>query len=194
MLDKELKELWQQTGEQAKITINEDQIVTTMQKAMSEFEGKIRKRNLAEIAAAVFVIACFGVYFVFTDAWVAKAGAGIVVGGSLLIILKLVSASRSSAKEEELMASDVHKQLLLFKQKVEQQVRLLNSVLYWYLSPLYAGLVLFTLGSRGVWFSIVFILAITFLFYRIYKMNKKACAQELLPLKKRIEQALQEMA
>ncbi len=80
MLDKELKELWQQAGTQARLMMNENQMVTTMEKAMAEFEGKIKKRNLAEITAAIFVIICFGIYFVLQDALVAKAGAGILVG------------------------------------------------------------------------------------------------------------------
>jgi hypothetical protein len=218
MPDEPLKLLWKEIRMPQNIRIDENQLIQNMETIMTDFNRKIRRRDYLEIGAALGVIFIFGRLAYNTIPWLAKTGAGVVVAGALLILFRILF-SRSRKKEPPL-SQDIRGGLLLLREKVAGQIRLLDSILYWYVLPLYAGLVLFVtgiladayskadigaivrktnagtgilVGFLGVVLGILVLGVITFICYRVYRANIQAVREYLQPLKARVEQALAQL-
>jgi biopolymer transport protein ExbB/TolQ len=189
-----------------------------METIMTDFNRKVRRRDYLEIGAALLVIFIFGRLAYYTEPWLAKTGAGIVVAGATLIIFRILFSRRR--EKEPPLDTDIRGQLLRFREKVTKQIRLLDGVLYWYILPPYAGMMLFVAGILadsyakadlaavvrktnqgmgmlvvllGCMLGLLILAVITFICYRVYRLNIRAVREDLQPLKARVEQALAQL-
>jgi CubicO group peptidase (beta-lactamase class C family) len=75
--------------------------------------------------------------------------------------------------------------------KVQVQIDLLRSILWWYLLPLGVGVVVYNRGIAGsLWAWISYVAFVIALFVFIYWLNQRAVRKTLLPLKSEIEALL----
>ena len=75
--------------------------------------------------------------------------------------------------------------------KVENQIRLLKSVAWWYLLPLFIGVILHNLGGEGGFLSKLLYFAFVLALYGfIYWLNQRAVKTNLLPLKRGLQALL----
>lgn len=112
-----------------------------LQKKAASFEGKVRDRNLRELAAAAVVIAVFGGYFMaFQDLHV-RVGCALIILGTLFVVGVLYVQGR----EGEASAADRAEACLAAHRRIlERQRDLLAGVWLWYLLPLVPGMAVFT--------------------------------------------------
>jgi hypothetical protein len=191
MTEEEIKTYWRNSADTQTININQNLLLMNLTKQLTGIDKKLKNRDMLEMAAAVLVGVFFSVQFYLTDSLQTKIGSSILVFSSLLITYKLLAARKTPLQE---YAGNTTKSFLLAsRNKVQNQIRLLRNVLYWYLLPLYLGLIVFiTSTTGGLLISIIYIPLVTFFFYKIYQMNKKAAAA-LRPTIVEIDQALQQM-
>ncbi|MCP5111057.1 MAG: hypothetical protein GY953_09500, partial [bacterium] len=104
----------------------------------SRFQRKIIWRNVREYLAAVVVLGFFGFNLWNTDSVIMRAGAALVIAGTLYVVVQL--RRRGAAKE---VPADLgwRNSIEFHRQELERQRDLLRSIWRWYLLPLVPGMV-----------------------------------------------------
>jgi hypothetical protein len=140
----------------------------------TEFETKIRRRNLREYLAAVFVLAFCSVNLARTYLVGARVGSALIVAGVLYVMYQL--HARGSAKSAPVDAS-LATYLDFHRRELERQRDLLRRIWSWYLGPLIPGfLVLVVSGAIAhprPWIVAYAISAFVF-FLLVAKLNRQA--------------------
>lgn len=150
-----------------------EEVLSDVKERSEEYDRTIFWRDVREIGAAVLVGGLFGWWAVSAEALLARIGALIVVAGAALVVWKLRRARGPDA--EELAGRPVRERLEAELEKVETQIELLESVLWWYLGPVGLGLVVIVL-SGGVegWFEPVYLTGLVAFFGVVWWLNQQA--------------------
>lgn len=109
----------------------------------THFQSKIRTRNRIEYAAAALVIGVFAWMITIIPEPMIRAGAGLIILGTLYVCWKLHTLGRASGKTEldhAASLADFHRTELL------RQRTALASVWQWYLAPFVPGILVFIGG------------------------------------------------
>jgi len=127
-----------------------------------------------------------------TGPWLARAGVLVVLGAFALIFTKLGAARRLEASERldlslaELLESE--------RTKVNGQIRLLESVVSWYIIPPAAGAMLIVIGLEGLsWFTAGYALFALAISLWVYRLNQHAVRRELRPRRSELERLIHEL-
>lgn len=188
----ELKKIWkkQEANEQEYLT--REQLVVMLNNKLISFDEKIQKRDWLEIAAALITVAVCGVTLFYTQSIWFRLGCLTLIIASGIIIFKLKSAhSKESNKKikadktfEEHLADELH--------KMKAQKRLLQSVLSWYLLPIFIGIVFFVIGfEQQLLYKVVYLTAVVILYGYIWKLNQDAVSSKIDPIISDIEEAIE---
>ncbi|MEW6306865.1 MAG: serine hydrolase domain-containing protein [Verrucomicrobiota bacterium] len=194
MHDDALKELWRAQRIESAPPLPDAAQLAGMNARLKRMDRTLFWRDCRENIAAVFVMAVFGLYFFLFPAPLARVGSAIVVLSGLVVMAYPFWRKRRVPKavpEASLMQS-LESEL----RKVEVEIALLRSVLWWYILPGAVGVLVFVAGlnhSRAMPLS-VFTLPFTFFIIAldacIYWINQLACDKRLLPLKHELESFL----
>ena len=138
----ELRELWNTTPVPP---VRREEVLATVQKRIKKFDRMIFMRNLRECAASLIVSAVFfWMALQIREPW-QRAGAWILVVSGLFITFTLIRYGRSGKDPDA--GSNLIDYISALMNRYDQQVRLLKNVKYWYLLPMYIGLVSLTIGK-----------------------------------------------
>lgn len=184
------RDVWHQETESGD-ELSEEELLSEVKERSEAFDRKIRRRDALEIAAAGAVVLLFGYEAVTAASWLARAGAGIVVAAAVLIAWRLRRARRDGGAR--LAGRPVADRLRAELGKVEAQIELLESVLWWYLGPPTAGAVLFVVGSgggagAGALIAIAAILAVDGF---VWWLNRRAVRRDLRPRRRKLADLLE---
>ncbi|MCA9043532.1 MAG: hypothetical protein KDA69_04380, partial [Planctomycetaceae bacterium] len=178
----DLPQEWQNRKESdvpSDFTSREDTISQICRK-VERLNGVLDRRDLLEIGAAVFVIIAFSGMTLTMKEIVSRIGAGLVVISAIYIIFTLLRARAVAPRA----AVDAPLRDFCRREvdRIQQQIALLKSVLWWYIGPIILGANLVFTGATGVgWFSAVYLL-ITILFGAwVYWLNERAVVKSLVP-------------
>ncbi len=176
----DLKQAWKQEIEMTTQTNNFD----TIRRDVDKFEQKSKFWVAIELLSIIAVIAAVSVRWLTTEGlnvpsqigMAAMIAAGIFVGCKIIITLRLTTVNdwTLAAKLNSLI------------EKREKEVKLLTSVAYWYLSPLFAAILLASYGGytqrtgsyvpdAGLWgyWALAFSLYIGVYLYNQYALKTK---------------------
>ena len=197
MNDDELKKLWQQQPLRDPAPAPAD-LISAIQNKTSLLRRCLAARDLRELWASAFIIIIFGGYFFYQTSLISRVGDLIVISGAIFIAWKLLHARRTSppappgATVVESLRAELH--------SVRTQSKLLGTVQWWYLLPLTVGELVFIWGlipDTGlitllvmVPVNIVFSLGIIAINVFVYRLNKSARLQQLLPLETQLQSFL----
>lgn len=104
------------------------------------FQRTIRRRNMMEYAASILVLMVFGGVALIVPDWGVRAGAGLIMLGTLYVVWKLHTMARAAGAGEidaALSLTAFHKGELL------RQRAALATVWRWYLLPFVPGMIVF---------------------------------------------------
>ncbi len=165
-----------------------DQISAKVRGSSDLLQTTIFRRDMRETAASVLVLVFFLPGLFAAKNWVAWSGFAIEVVAGLTIPLvlwwarKRLPASFSAAN----FLDFVHVEIDFLR----RQIRLLKWITWWYLLPIYVGIVLITVGIKrprfstaDVIFAVVYLLSCAGLFVFIWWLNQRArrtCFEPLL--------------
>src|SRR5688500_7034644 len=137
MHDDALKALWRAQSIEPAPPLPDAEQMAEMTNQMSCLNRTLFWRDVRENIAAVFVIVCFGVYFFLVPTPLARVGCVIAILSGLLVIAYPTWRKRRVAK----VAPDASMMQWLESElrKVEVEIALLRSVLWWYILPLSVG-------------------------------------------------------
>ena len=185
----ELEHLWQK---QQPIELTPEKIarITAIANEVDRgFRRKIMWRDIRELGAALImavVIALLGKTWV---RWVAVA--------SCLFVVAWIIKSRIVARPGREMPSVIERLHQMIRE-TEIQIKLLRSVLWWYLLPCAVGIFAIALDAQKSSprdFNMSFLLKVVVgvaLFAFVYWMNQRAARQKLVPRRDKLRRALAE--
>jgi len=187
-----VKSAWRQQPVEALPNRSNREIVNAILARVENVQRVIRWRDTREITAAIAGIVLFGIWFWTERAITARIGCAIIVAGSALIIVRLLMGH--SRKRRPPLHLQVREYCATERDRLDVQIRLLRSVLWWYLLPSVLGSNLFVFGLIG-WNAVemgflVFTLVLCVVLYRV---NLRAVRSRLMPLKQELDLLISEL-
>ncbi|QCR21256.1 hypothetical protein [Pontibacter sp. SGAir0037] len=187
MLDDELKRLWQQASHEEVVRYNKTRLLDDLNKELKRMEKGLRNRDIREVVAAIAIVPAFGfIAYVKGDIFLI-IGAILLVLTCLLIIYSLNRARKYEPKGLDTSLRDYLQQQKTF---VDQQAKLLQNVLYWYILPLFVSMLFIV---RGLSHEISAYAIMVFLAIGLYYLNREALKKDLVPLQEKLKAALEEL-
>ena len=189
MSDQELKQLWRQPQLTAPLAGPDTDIVARMKKRMRKFDRTIFWRDVRELAACVFVFIGYWINYYYNSSTITRAGCVVIMVAAVFIALKLLYAHRGQRRFRH--PASIREFLQGEVEKVSRQIRLLETVVWWYLLPLFIGMGLYSWGRAADWSDKIVLLGVNLFVYAfIYWLNRYAARKSLRPLKEQLEQTL----
>ena len=182
---------WQSQTMSEESKMSEDEMLQLVKRESSVFERTIARRDRREVVAGIIVAMVF-LPLLLTGPWLSRVGVLVVFAAFALIYRRLGAARRVEASERV----DLSLATLLEteRSKVEGQIRLLESVVSWYIIPPAVGAMLIVIGLDGLsWFTAgyaLFTLAIAVL---VYWLNRLAVRHDLRPRRAQLDRLIQEL-
>ncbi len=192
MNDQELKNLWQQQQLVPPKGQADRDLPAAMEQRMKQFWRTIFWRDVREVAACIFVAGAFLPDLFRASSGLTKAGCLVLVISAVFIGCRLVFSKR---RGDRLLASgSIRDYLLDERRELEVQIHLLRTVLWWYILPIYIGSVMVVMGREsGLGFKAGFAIIYAVVCAGIWWLNQYTVKKSLLPLKKELDQTLQEI-
>ncbi len=191
MLDKDLKNLWNNAPQKGNVQFDKQKILNEMNTEIQKIDRSIRNRNLRETFAALLVILMFGWSFFTTDVLISKIGMGAVVLGAAFIIYKLYAVRKSRQPVD--VSTDVKTQLVASRDYLKKEQNLLQNVLYWYILPLAAPILFIGIvNGSPLLFKVIYSLFVIGLSFFVYWLNQKA-AKGFDPNIAQLEEAIEKL-
>lgn len=189
MLQDELQQIWQGAAQQELVRFERSKLLMEMDRQLADFKTRIRRRDWLEIIVAIVMIPIFTATAILMPYLSAQIGSGILVAWMLYVIIRLRRNQNQEPPSEGLSMREYLQQSRAY---VLKQIQLLNTVLYWYLLPPAIGLGLFFWADgSNVGKTIVLFAGVLALYGYIWYMNKQAVKNELEPVLKQIDEALE---
>ncbi len=146
MEEQELKNIWKGSSNKESIAINSTQLINNFKVEMQDRERIVRKRDLKEIIVAIIGISAYS-YISLQLPFSIPTIAAIFVAISLGYIIYKLRSQRKSKYEQDLFLPLIE-QLKNQRLFMLNQVKLLESVLYWYVLPFFISYMVFIWGTE----------------------------------------------
>jgi hypothetical protein len=169
----------------------ESEMLDLVKHRSAALDRQIGRRDRREAIVAI-VVAILFFPILFTGPWLARAGVLVVLGAFALIMRKLGAARHIEAAER----ADISLRELLTteRMKLDGQIRLLESVVSWYILPPVAGAMMIVIGLEGwSWFTVGYASFALALSVWIYRLNQRAARHELHPRRAELDRLIQEL-
>jgi hypothetical protein len=209
MNDQNLINIWKGSSRNIQLNLNYDDLANELKRKANQLDKSIKKRNQLEIGLAILLLPIALYLFFEVPYYLFKSGVLLMAVWFLYVIYKLKKTR--GLKTDFGTSATLKHQLNKQKRYVEEEVKLLKSVFYWYLLPPYTGLLLMIssayfhrdvqwensflqgLLSENIYGHLVYIIFLTALYFYIYKLNMKAIAKDLMPVIVDIEKIEKEL-
>lgn len=154
-------------------------LVSRLAERSRTLDAQVRRRDRLEIGVALALVPVFGAAAVLSPILVSRVGAAILALTCLAIPWRLLAARRG------VPSSPLDRPLVDFareeRERVLAQRRLLASIVWWYLLPLYVGIVLIVGGVQPLGRTAAYAVVSAAVYAGIYALNRRAIANELDP-------------
>lgn len=187
-----LKLAWQQQPEEFQPGMSNLEIMRTITARLDKVHRTVRWRDSREITAAIANIFIFGVWFWTVPQLLSRVGAAVVIAGSVLIIARIAWTHPRKRRAPPYL--QMREFCIAERDRLDAQIRLLRSTLWWYFGPNLLGVNLFVVGVTGfnIWgFSCLAGTLALGLF--LYRLNVQASRRRLLPIKNELDLLLAEI-
>ena len=169
--------------------------MTIVTQGQQRFEKRVRIRDWQEIIAAALVCVFFFWAALHSNNLLQRAGNWIIVASSVWIIYYLRTHRFRRVPLDPTL--DIQRYTLELLTEYEKQIRLLKQAKYWYLLPLYLGLMVGWTGTlqlheRGLMKAVLSAIFITGLFGSIWWLNEVWAARQVSAERDKIRALLSE--
>ena len=186
MKDDELKRLWQQQTVAPGPQIANTEVALQMKKRMDRFNRGIFWRDAREVGACLALTAWAGYGLACTASALTHAGHVIIILSSAFIAFRLTTTRRKNQVGQ--CSDSVSRFLVAEGVRIQNQINLLRSVLWWYILPLLSGAILMVLGQEVSSIRKGVVLGVMILFgWLVHWLNQRAIRTSLLPLKRELD-------
>ena len=144
MIEKEIKNIWNNASKAEQIKLDLSKLLIEMNGRLKEVNQNIKKRDFREIVAALLGIPLHIYFFVLVPFPITRIGLVFIIAWFVFVIYKLKSTSKLSHRID--LKDTYVNQLKQQKNYLKAQAKLLDTVLVWYLLPPFLGNVICILG------------------------------------------------
>jgi len=203
MLEQELKEIWKGSNEAEKIKFDLSRLIIDLNNKINKLEGAIRSRDRKAVFTAFLMIPVFGFLAYLTPFPLTKTGIILAIFGYFIYIYRI--RGHRKQKLPICLTNSFRDQLEDWKTNILLEVRLSNTVLYWFLIPSIIPFIISILGlgdpqeygisnafvnqvlPMSLGFKFANIIFAIIIFLSIYWANKRVIAKVYKPLIEDIE-------
>jgi hypothetical protein len=189
-----LQQHWHNEVNQPMPSSELQQVLDTVQRRCAKLERSIHWRDVREILAALFVVAASGpMWPVLRTSRVAALGVLIIVAGAALIMYRLLSARKAAPPRLSTSVLEFARQRLTW---LDGQIRLLQTVAWWYVAPISVGCLLLCWGLSGgkpLAFGLLALLNVA-VAVLVVGLNRQAVRRELLPVREEVARLIDALA
>ncbi|WP_125779340.1 hypothetical protein [Pseudoalteromonas rubra] len=183
----------QSSSSEAKLTLQVDELKAKTKK----YQRDIKVRDFMEISISLLLIPVWLYGLSISVNWMQSLGCVLATLTSLYIPYKLLKARRLTPCKDDSLRAYLHQE----QQRLAQQKQLLETIVWWYIAPVFVSVMLITLGANmddeGVIrlesHMQVYYLLVLLGMVGIYFWNKRAAEKRFGPLLTRVEQQLNEL-
>jgi protein-S-isoprenylcysteine O-methyltransferase Ste14 len=184
----DFKDAWQAADDPAEPVLSDEALLRLVREQAEAFDETIRRRDRRESVAAALVFLFFST-MLLDPSWVVRIGALLVMGSSVLIYWTLRRARTGHTLPD--VDRPVAEAIRAERKKVDEQIRLLETVLWWYIAPLATGILLVAAGDAGLsWFTLGYGAVVLALGGGIYYLNQREVRQTLRPRREELTRLL----
>jgi hypothetical protein len=191
MIENELKRIWQGAAPEQKLLLDKTRLLMELDHFLNDFEKGLKNRDRREITVAWLMIPVLTVIAIFIPFVLSKIAMWLLIPWCLLVIYKLKAVKKLKPAEPAL---DMRTYLLQQKNYLLEQRKLISTVLYWYLLPPTALLLLFFAGFDLPTYRLIthfsIVLAVNGV---VYYLNRRAIITDFDPALKKIDDSLEEL-
>ncbi len=179
----DIKREWRNEMDRSISSSDLENLLDSVQRRYGGMERSIHGRDVREILAAVFVVGAFAAMWpLYRSSPVAILGVALICLGAAFIVYVLLAARKPEPLSFHASVLDFSRSRLAW---LDGQIRLLRTVAWWYVAPMFAGLLLLNWGiARGAWLVFglqsLFALAVA---AGIVVLNQWAVRRGLLPVR-----------
>lgn len=141
----ELEQLWK--TQPADTALRGEEMRKIVAEKMRSFDRRVQWRNRIEIAAALVVALFFAYAGWIQHNDIERAGCAILVAGALYIIYYIRRNGGEAPDPNPDQTIEAYQRAMV--SKFDHQILMLKNVKYWYLAPMYIGLL--TLSAGKLW-------------------------------------------
>jgi hypothetical protein len=203
MLEQELKNIWKNSSKTAQISIEIDRLIKEFDTKLTKIHKKIRKRDIREISASVFGILIFSFLAYEIPFPITKFSCFLSILWFAYVIYKFRKSNQQNLSEK--LSLPLKEQLAHKKQLLQKQIKLLDSVAYWYAGPSFITNFIFIIGLGNPadynWSNklaenflplsanakIVTLTGLAFFYLFAIWINKRAARKDVQPILKNID-------
>jgi len=192
----ELEQLWK--TQPVDPAVKGEEMRQLILKKTEKFDRTIRRRNIRETIAAAVVAVAFTYIAWGQNNGVDRAGSIILVASSLWIIYYMWrhGTEPPDPNPDQTLAGYQH----ALVRKYDHQIRLLRNVKFWYLAPMYVGLLTLSVGTlkaraeKGAltWVDAIYPSVYTLLFAAIWWLNEIHAVGRLRRMREKVVSGVQE--
>lgn len=189
MNDPELKELWLNQPPAGRAQPSGEALLANTKAKMKKMDRTLFWRDIREYVACAFIVWWFGLRGTGADNALTITGRVVVVAGCLLIAGVLYYSQRRQRPKADI--ASVRKALEGELDRINRQIKLLRSVLWWYVLPISVGCALIVFGTAKNPASVAAGLgAIVFVCIFVCWINQFAVKRTLVPLQKQLQETI----
>lgn len=185
------REAWQAQNGSLTAGPAEEELVARVEERAEEFDRRIRRRDLLELVAAAVVVPAFAWELATTASWIARAGALMVIVSAVFILYRLWRARHRAHRSTA--GRPVAERLRILRERVDAQVELLESVLWWYFLPLGIGVLLFMAGQSPPWFTAVGAVGLVVFYGWLWHLNQRTVRRDLWPRREELTRQIRQI-
>ncbi|MDO6601665.1 hypothetical protein [Arenibacter palladensis] len=191
MMEDELIKIWQSSPNQERIKFEKSKLMIDVQSSLDRFHRTIKYRDLMETIPGIIIIPIF-VYIAYTIPFtLSKIGAIWIILSIIYIIIRLQKAKKIRPGS---FTETYRDYLIKTKEYLFIQKKLLDTVIYWYFSPIAIGIVLFSIGAiNNIKDLLVNLGGLIVSGIIVYILNKRAIKKQITPRLKKIDELLKVM-
>jgi hypothetical protein len=189
MNDPELKELWLRQPPASSAQPSGEALVEKTKAKMKKMDRTLFWRDIREYVACAFIVWWFGLRGTGDDHALTITGRVVVVAGCFLIAGVLYYSQRRQRPKAGI--ASVREALEAELDKINWQIKLLRSVLWWYVLPISVGCALIVFGTAMNPTAVAVGLgAIVFVCVFVCWINQFAVKRTLVPLQKQLQETI----
>lgn len=185
------KAYWWSQHDAGTPTLSDDDILALVKSEAKRFDRRIRFRDLREMIAAGVAVVLIAPSALHANL-LTRLGVAALIAAFVLMSVKLHRSRRmpGAAGMEQPAALVLKRE----RSKVDAQIRLLETVLWWYLGPIWLALVMIVAGRAGAsWFTLGCAAVFTLLSIVLYRLNMHAARRYLRPRRDELSRLLAEV-
>jgi hypothetical protein len=143
----DLKREWRSEMDSSISSAELNELLDLVQQRCAGTERHVHGRDVREVLAALFVVGAFAAMWpIYRSSPVAVFGVTLIVLGAALIVYVLMSSRTPTALSFHASVLEFSRNRLAW---LDRQIRLLQTVVWWYVAPLSIGCLLLVWGITG---------------------------------------------